>query len=357
MATPLPRASEAWRVSNCPRSHTALHTFFEFGLLKDELENKYAADSVTQHKALAGEEVELTPDQQKTVQESRQLEDEFVADFFPPDTPITDHSEYSLESQYWTGHIDRAVLGHLGNNVALIFDRKQIVWGDHYSASNNPQIWVYVHLLSVNHPHLDKCLAGIVQPGHTLETALFDDFKELHNWARVTSEQAMNPMSKLKAGQWCEHCRLKAICPAGRKYLADTQELALDEEAPLADPKVLGMLLDRFRILSWFEDAVRNMARALLKSDPNSVTGWRLTRGRTVTVIRDLPLAMKIADGLLIERKAWMKESPPKLALLLRKAVQENQLSQSLFDQIIGTEEEAGSLRSVSKDERTLLGL
>lgn len=346
---PLPRASQAYRISNCPGSHIREHLFRSFGILPNHggKPNPYALTGTRQHQALAGEEVDLEEEEKATVDESKGIAEQLRRELgFSEAVPS---SEVELSNYEWTGHIDYLV-SH--EKRALLIDFKQIRWGEHDPATINDQIRVYVALVYTTE-QARLIHAAIVQPGHSPEVALFDAeaIAEAVAWASNASDNAMQPDAPLNAGDWCARCPLKVFCPEGRAYVMRVLGAVQDFEVEAADPQILGYLLDRFKVLEAFKEAYETYCRSVLAENPEGVTGWSLRNTGFTYRIKDYRGAKNLAGLKGIPARDWHRP----IAAELLKVLREHGTPEELIQSVMYFNEKRKSLTQLSRAKRKAL--
>lgn len=273
----LPSASGAERLHNCPGSWLLERTC-------PPLPSTADSDSgIRIHAALAGFDVELTDDEEKTRSECERLCGEVVELWLPRNPGLTGLNEKriafldSAGAKRMTGRFDRL---YIGVSWGLLVDFKTGHAGAETAASNLQlralavmARWAY---------RLEVIRVAIIQPNCSPQVSCadytLDDLNTAETLLLAALTAAQSPLSPRKPGTWCQYCRAKAICPEFReqglavvKFSSGLPDIPGDE---------LATLLDQCKLAEQVVDAARIEAKCRLTENPEAIPGWRLKPGR-----------------------------------------------------------------------------
>lgn len=285
----LPSASGAERLHNCPGSWLLERTC-------PPLPSTADADSgIRIHAALAGFDVKLSDEEEKTRQECERLCAELVEVWYPFSAGRSLLSEKRIAlrdaqlSPLLTGRFDRLYFS-AGDN-GLLIDWKTGHTGAEVAASNLQLRALAV--MAANEYGLNAVRVAIIQPNAAPQVSVADyDCDDLSTAERLLSAAlaaAQSPLSPRKPGAWCQYCRAKAVCPEFRE-----QGLAVAKFScglPDMPGDQLATLLDQCKLAEQVVDAARSEAKRRLTENPEAIPGWRLKPGRhteTVTKPQDV---------------------------------------------------------------------
>lgn len=249
---------------------------------------------------------------------------------------VVDVTPESKARFVFTGQADLTLVEDIGR--ALVIDYKT-GRGDAPVAKDNPQLRGLAALVARRHKCTQVTVA-IVQPWAGPPSVAVFDFSAIEKavaWSVGLSKQAVEGEGLAPvAGDWCQYCAAKSVCPAIREAATSAPD-ALSVETLPADPDVaksalvaravelpadeLARLLKGRRLVQWYLNAIEAAARIRL-GNGESIPGFALkeTRGK-----RDLsdaqqafgklaPLGITAADML-----AACTASLPRLETAVRK--------------------------------------
>lgn len=236
----------------------------------------------------------------------------------------------------FTGQADLTLVDSAGR--ALVIDYKT-GRGEAPVAKDNPQLRGLAALVGRRHRSAEVVVA-IVQPwaGPPSVAAFYDEGIEAGaSWAAAVAGNAINgDRLEPRAGEWCQYCPAKSVCPALREAATSAPD-ALSVETLPADPDVaksamiarvvelpaadLARLLHGRRLVQWYLNAIEAAARIRLGKG-EAIPGFALkeTRGK-----RELADAQKAFDALAplgltpADMLAACKASLPKIEAAVRK--------------------------------------
>ena len=236
----------------------------------------------------------------------------------------------------YTGQADLMLIEDSGRVLVIDYKTGR---GDAPVARDNPQLRGLAALVGRRHRSTEVVVA-IVQPwaGPPSVAAFYDEGIEAGaSWAAAVANNAINgDRSEPRAGEWCQYCPAKSICPALREAATSAPD-ALSVETLPADPEVarsalvaravelpavdLARLLHGRRLVQWYLHAIEAAARIRLgKGEAIPGFGLKETRGKreladTQKAFGALsPLGLTAADML-----AACKASLPKIETAVRK--------------------------------------
>ena len=360
-ATPDPRrgvpsCSAFARLEACPRS-------FTLSIGQPDVSGADADSGTRIHKWLETQDdadwQALNDAEQETAERCYEQREAIVRDWmgnsngsmmFPPAVTVTREQrlgmtllgnvvEVTVESKarfLFTGQADLTLIEDSGR--ALVIDYKT-GRGDAPVARDNPQLRGLAALVGRRHRSTEVVVA-IVQPwaGPPSVAAFYDEGIEAGaSWAAAVAGNAINgDRLEPRAGEWCQYCPAKSICPALREAATSAPD-ALSVETLPADPEVaksalvaraielpaseLSRLLNGRRLVHWYLGAIEAAARIRIGKG-ETIPGFALkeTRGkREVTDTQKAfdalaPLGVTASDML-----AACKASLPKIEAAVRK--------------------------------------
>jgi len=177
---------------------------------------------------------------------------------------------------------------------ALIVDYKML-YGDHSPAHANPQLFTLAALVMQEHKNIQECFVALVtpllEPPYSVSMLDRATVKEWANRLHKLSKSIRDPNAPRVAGtKQCKYCRALPYCPEARQLL--DEHMAKDIKEISEDPAEISKAFELAALYEKFAAAVKSTVRAKLKSDPDSVDGYKLGKGMKIT---------KYDDGKAIE--------------------------------------------------------
>jgi CRISPR/Cas system-associated exonuclease Cas4 (RecB family) len=285
----LPSASSLERLVLCPGSWN-----LERNLPAEESE--YAASGTAIHAALEQPESKVLRDaldkSQRVIYELCLGQEQTIL----RDIPGFQHIPAQTEQRLWlcgeefepifSGQFDRLYYDK-ENRRALIIDFKtgfKLV----EPAEANWQMLAYAALIAENYA-VDEVVCAIVQPRskNPISTVRYsgnDLIEANHRVIQIVLAASKEDAPRVPGEKQCNFCRAKTKCP---EALATVDALA-KEEGRLT-PAEFGRWLTISRVAKKVIEKLEDDAKALLKSDPAGVDGWKLGKGRSITTITASP--------------------------------------------------------------------
>lgn len=323
----LPSASNAEADSLCPGRFLAQYEIPEI--------QKSAADYGTLvHKAFAGEDVELDPEQERTVELGRNIEDMML-------TRWMDGQEYLgpyREKRLWlhdTETLDCIASGQIdafwvSGKRALIEDLKSL-FGDVTESASNLQLRDYVVMLNEGVDY-DEVSVFINQPRVTTEPKLVVYNRE--DVARAREETVARVKRSIAGGpriageKQCKFCRAAASCPECIEWM---QKEIKDAPVPLtpktADQWVGVLSPDQLALIQRKATTIRNILDAVtarlktLPAERLAELGFELGKGHVNRPINDLKALCSRLKDVCSEEELFecFEASKSKIEKLLRE--------------------------------------
>jgi hypothetical protein len=309
----LPSASSAHRRRRCTGSENLIAQLRAKGLLKEMPQTPDAKSGTTVHVAWAGEPVELSAQQSRTLSELRRLEALVLADW-------SGQEAYALigrEERLWlhdgitpllSGQYDVAYRS-LDWRRVLILDAKTL-YSEIQPAEYNDQLRELVALFLFNHPRTEHFTVAILSPNlaERCSVASYDRLEaELAlRLTRYTLAESQDPQAPRTPGSYCNHCPAVLNCEEARGLVGATYNLAKRIEQgeftlPLGEKgsRVLDSIMTAESVLKALKEAYKRELG--LASD--CLPGWRLKNGKQVRQITDIEAAMELAvqDGFTLK--------------------------------------------------------
>lgn len=336
----LPSCSALERLSRCPASFQLGKQAEAAGLVPPADES---ADSGTRiHRWLeTGEEADwdaLSHDEQETAARCESARIDLVASWQPSDGGDIQHlKEHRLGLTSFGTAVDvtpeteaELILTGMADHIALDIQARSALVVDYKTgrgeveqALRNLQL-TGLAVLAAKRWRLKQVRVAIVQPLTGEPTVADYDAQALNEaakWLKEVAETAAHPMleamgsgveisaSEFSAGDWCQYCPARAICPALREVATSAPD-ALEVESLPAEPKAalsamtaraldfpaqkLADLLHGRRMLGWYVSAIEAAARIRLERG-ESVPGYEL---RDRAGRRKITDAQKAADAV-----------------------------------------------------------
>lgn len=276
----LPSASRLHRIVLCPASVAA-----EEGKA-DHAPSAVATAGTRIHERLAGQEIDLSPDEEETYTICRDLEVDLVMDKFD-----SLNIETVREKRQWlykgmipvmSGQADAV---HIEDGIGLVIDYKT-GRGDVADAKENWQLRALACMAARDY-NLDIVHVAIIQPWVSPQvtqcTYQAADLERSTGLILKSLEVAEQPDAPFNAGvDQCKYCKAKASCPEAQKSM----DLTVVEPAELSSDQVVE-LLDRAMLAEQVIKSVREHAKKILEDDPTALGQWSLGKGRQTEKIID----------------------------------------------------------------------
>jgi hypothetical protein len=250
---------------------------------------------------------DLTEEQNATLMQAVLLRDEALG-LLPP-LEEGQKEENLVEERLWmhTDSLDPLLSGQtdlivIRGKRALIIDYK-FGRNEVGSAASNPQLRTYAAILAdVKRNRFESIYVAIVQPWASSENRLtIADYgeKELalaHAEVMMKAGQAMTKGNPRIPGSHCRYCKFLSECPEANALCVVSN--GVDGNEILSKP-VTARELELFKIAEHIIDKRREMAKAMLASDPNAIPGWKLGNPRITTKVTDAAEAWLKLSGKL----------------------------------------------------------
>ena len=167
---------------------------------------------------------------------------------------------------------------------ALIVDYKML-YGEHSPAHVNPQLFTLAALVMQENKNIQECFVALVTPLlDPMYTVSMLDRATVKAWAGKLyklSKAIKNPDAPRVAGaKQCKYCRALPFCPEARQLLEEIMGKTIEEISK--DPEELGKAYALAGMYEKFAASVKSTVREKLKSDPESVEGYKLGRGMKI---------------------------------------------------------------------------
>jgi hypothetical protein len=168
--------------------------------------------------------------------------------------------------------------------IGLIADYKML-YGEHSPAHKNPQLFTLAAILLQNHPTLKEIHIALIQPmlasPYSLSLLKPELIKE---WAKrlfkLTKDIKKPDAKRTAGGKQCKYCRALPFCPTALQLMEDT--MAKDIQDIAGDPDLLGEAYNRVPLFEKYGAALKKVVREKLKENIDSVSGYKLGKGRTL---------------------------------------------------------------------------
>lgn len=279
----LPSASGYARLKRCPGS-LGLERWMPRDV-DDSSEESRSGDRI--HAKMAGEDVELTDDEERVVARFRRLEEQLLAQF----QPEGGWQKIERETRMWlTDDEDHEMMSGKPDVIAWSYDVMLVIdfksgWLGAEDAPENDQLRALAVIADRNSAdhELKKVYVAIV--GRTGEPIVAEYDKDTLDAAWLEMDEALCSATSIYAPlvpgpKQCKYCRAKSVCPA-------LQSLTLPAEAggkvPLAainaTPEQMTAMLEVCDVADIRIEAIRKEAKRRLAENPNSIPGYRLKPG------------------------------------------------------------------------------
>ena len=245
------------------------------------------------HEYLAGEQIELTDEEQVITDKCLAQYKEVVA-AVGLDEPTTTSVEKRLwYGSKWSGAIDRIDFSADGRTV-LIVDWKT---GRNPvgQASGNLQARSYAVLVAKNCPSITKVYVAIIQPmaaPYSIteydEEALRDADDEL---AMIVARAEAPNAPRVPSPDACKYCRAKSICPEAQGEVKQLIEVATAPIPVLTNVQVADFL-EKAIVVESFIEALKSEAKKRMQ-EGHEIAGYKLMPGRTSRSIDDPAVAFE----------------------------------------------------------------
>jgi len=313
----LPSASSAHRRRRCVGSENLIRELRWRGLLKEKLSSEDAKSGTLVHRAWAGETVQLSSQQTRTLAELRKLEALVVADWSGQE----DFTLIGREERLWlhdgitpllSGQYDAAYRTRDTYRV-LILDAKTL-YGEVQSAEYNDQLRELVALFCHNYPRIEHFRVAILCP-NLAERCTIGDYDAWEaqlalRLTRLTLSDAQDPEAPRTPGAYCDHCPAVLQCEEARQLVGTTYNLAKRiEQGEFALPlgtkgsAILESIITADKVLS----ALKLAYKRELEANSEALPGWRLKPGKQIRQINDVDSAMEVAVREGFSLKAFLE--------------------------------------------------
>jgi uncharacterized protein DUF2800 len=291
----LPSTSTARRRAQCADSEDLIRELRAQNKLADIPVTKDSVGGTRMHAAWAGEKVDLSEFESKTLEEILRIEAMLVSDWAGSDGVDLLGREQRLWLKDGTqpllsGKYDCAYISKDAKRV-LILDAKTL-YGEVEGAEHNDQLRELVALFRFNYPEIESFRVAIISPNRyeRCSVAEYDSFEaELAlRLAKRTLEKAAEPDAIRTPGPWCLHCPAHLQCEEAQQLIDHTFSLAQRIEAgdyaiPIGDKgaRVLDNINTAIKLLSGLKSAYKT----IIAADHDAVPGWALRPGKKIRQI------------------------------------------------------------------------
>lgn len=282
-------ASNAEADRLCPGRHKACRS------VPEGLPTVYTLRGTLIHKWLAGEPIELTPEDKDLAEEIREQADVILREQFPDGCTIR------FEERLW---MNIGVLKHSGKPDLLAYDDSKIVILDYKTgfgfvldSDSNMQLRdlavLAFHKLVGNDPNRRAKLVrvGKIQPRSHGRATLCeynpnDLVTALHQMTERI-EACWNPTApRIPGPKQCQFCRARPTCPEAKATVTALQRVD-DAGGELLDGATIARFLDAGKVAKSIIADNEEKAKALLEKNPDAIPGWKLKPGNKVRKVTD----------------------------------------------------------------------
>jgi hypothetical protein len=241
------------------------------------------------HAAMAGQKVDLAPEESAQVGFMRERADDQVKRIFG-DAPVTEITE----ERFWlelggvkvaSGRADRVVMN---GTRALIQDYK-FGFREPDPAESNAQLKFLSVVVAMAYPHLTEVIAQIVSGPYGVTETRYSLPQLAAAYTGI-----LDTLTKLKAAhapfrpsiEACRYCPAAMICQATKELVGPVAKIQYS--ALPTDPERAGKLLDECALLERHIEAIRKYYADQLNADPAyQVTGWSMQPGPSRREVTD----------------------------------------------------------------------
>lgn len=296
-------ASTSHRRRRCVGSEQLIGELRGRGLLKESLPSPDATYGTTMHAAWAGEQIELSADQARTLEELKRIETMIVADWSGGKECYCLGREERIWVRHgitplWSGKFDVAyAVGQMER--VLILDAKTL-YGEIEPAEYNDQLRELVGGFRFNFPSIQQTRVAIISPKLSTRCSIADyDALEAElalRLLRLTLLDSQDPEAPRTPGSYCHRCLAVLHCEEARQLVRATYSLAKRIETgefalPLGEKGA--RILDNIKAAEPVLLALKERYKRELAADPDCLPGWRLKPGKRIHEIQNSEAALE----------------------------------------------------------------
>jgi hypothetical protein len=289
----------------CPGRHQAC-----LGLPEQQSED--AASGQRIHAALAGQKVDLAPEEQEIFADCQMIEAETLAQW-----GVVRRYEREIETRLWYRFNHDQVYQHSGkpdlayideeHAEALVIDYKT-GRGEVRESPRNMQLRDLAVLVRHNYG-VNRVTVAIIQPPHKPELCVYyeADLKVAEADMKTRIFDCWRPDARRVPGhRQCQYCRAKGTgrCPESIEVV--NAVIPPEDRGEALDPVVFGKLLLRCEVAETVIYTLRAEAKRRLAANPDAIPGWRLGKPRKTETVTDPQKCFERAAALGVKVEQFL---------------------------------------------------